>query len=146
MPAMIEVMPAAAEHYDGWRVLWDLYCDGEVTEEVTAETWQRIINPAASITSLVAVESGKIVGLVTLVMHEGMQGVKPIYYLEGLYIAKSHRKARCDVGMAMAAAVLAKLEEGECGITRADNALAQRLYRYFEKGDPYIRYVIRKTA
>lgn len=150
MPALIEIIPALPEHEHGWRDLWNLYCGGSLADATTNATWRRILDPLSSIGALVAVADGAVVGFVTYVEHEGTWETTPLCYVEDLYVAKAHRGDQAGIGRAFAGALLARLEAGTWsrlyGITRSDNVVAQRLYRRLAKGEPYLRYVIRRTA
>lgn len=150
MPRLIEIFNAVPEHEQGWRALWVQYCDNNLPETTTAATWRRIVDPMSSIGALVATVSGLIVGFVTFVEHEGTWETTPLCYVEDLYVEKSHRGDDIGVAQALASALLTRLEAGEWsrlyGITRAENVVAQRLYRRFAKGEPYLRYVLRRAA
>jgi ribosomal protein S18 acetylase RimI-like enzyme len=138
---------ARPEHERGWRELWVLYCGGGLAEDVTEATWRRILDPASSVGALVAVVDDQVVGFVTYVEHEGTWETKKLCYVEDLYIAKTHRGDIAGVGLLLAKSLLERLEKGEWarlyGITRSENVVAQRLYRRFAKGEPYMRYVLR---
>jgi|GEM_PF-4637598 len=56
VPKLTEIVTAAPEHEQGWRTLWDLYCDGHLPEATTDATWCRILDPASAIGALVAVD------------------------------------------------------------------------------------------
>lgn len=146
----VTIHDARPEHESGWRRLWDLYCDGGIAADVTDATWRRIVDPASSIGALIAKVDNQISGFVTYVEHEGTWELKKLCYVEDLFIDKRHRGDVIGVGQALASELLARLKHGEWsrlyGITRQDNVVAQRLYRRFSKGEPYMRYVIKEGA
>lgn len=142
----VTILDARPEHESGWRMLWELYCGGHLAANVTAATWRRILDPASSIGAIMAEVDNQVVGFVTYVEHEGTWELKKLCYVEDLYIDKGHRGDVIGVGQALASELLARLKRGEWsrlyGITRQDNVVAQRLYRRFAEGEPYMRYVI----
>jgi len=143
----ISITPAGPEHEQGWRELWAIYCGDGIAETVTTATWQRILDPGSSIGAYIAVDNGNVVGFVTFVEHEGTWETKPLCYVEDLYVTKLYRGDKTGIGHSLAAVLLARLRSGEWsrvyGITRTDNVVAQRLYRGFATGEPYLRYVVR---
>lgn len=144
---MVTIRDAQPEHESGWRLLWERYCGGCLAADVTAATWRRILDPSASIGAIMAEVDNQVVGFVTYVEHEGTWELKKLCYVEDLYIDKGHRGDVVGVGQALASELVARLERGEWsrlyGITRQDNVVAQRLYRRFSQGEPYMRYVIK---
>ncbi len=146
----IEVVEPGASHQTGWRGLWDAYCGGAISAEVGDATWRRLLDPASSIGGLVAVCDADVVAFVTYVEHECTWELKPVCYVEDVFVAPLHRGRDSMVARSMAANLLARLASAEWsrlyGITALDNVLAQRLYSTFSPAQACMRYVIRSHS
>ena len=72
-----------------WRDLWAGYVAfyrSTVSEEITAVTWQRILEPHTPIHALVAEKDGLLIGFTNYVFHESTWDTRPICYLQDLYV------------------------------------------------------------
>jgi GNAT superfamily N-acetyltransferase len=132
-----------------WRELWKGYCDfynAQVTDEVTARTWKRILDPDSQIMCVVAEVEGQVYGFANCVVHENTWETQAVCYLEDLYVRPGAR------GRGIGSALLEWLRnamraEGWARlywVTQADNAPARRLYDRFASTDGFVRYVIRQ--
>lgn len=143
----IQVVPAAAIHGVGWRILWDQYCAGAVASEVSDTTWRRILDTASPIGSVVAMLDDQVVGMAVYVEHECTWETRSVCYIEDMIVSKLHRGPRLNVGHAIAAHLIDRLRCGEWSrlhcVTHADNILAQKLYAQYAEGEPYVRYVMK---
>jgi len=143
----LEVLAPRQEHETGWRLLWDQYCDGAIAAHISDATWQRLLDPASAIGGLIALSGSEVVGFAHYVVHEGTWEVKPICYVEDVFVSKLHRGRGSVVARAMAQTLFQRAHAGEWsriwGVTAADNVVAQRLYAGFSAGQPYMRYVLR---
>jgi GNAT superfamily N-acetyltransferase len=93
MPETI-VRSAHAKDEKQWRNLWAGYIKfyrAEVSEEITANTWKSILDPASKINALVAEKEGKIIGLCNYLFHDSTWSTKPICYLQDLFIDPAAR-------------------------------------------------------
>ncbi len=146
----VQVLPVRTEHEDGWRELWELYCDGAVDSVITNATWQRMLDPQSSVSGIVATLAGEVVGFTTFIEHDCTWELGAVCYVEDLFVSKPYRGRRLAVGIAMAKHLIGRLEAGEWsrlyGITSVRNDVAQNLYNQFAVGHDYKRYVIKPTA
>lgn len=127
-----------------WRLLWDGYNEfyqSSVSEDITENTWQRMLNPESSIFGRVAVLEGDVVGFALSVLHEGTWVSAPICYLEDLFVAENQR------GKGIARRLIqALIDEGkEKGWSRlywhtATDNPARKLYDQFTPVEDYVRY------
>lgn len=147
MTTRLHILPAASVHTEGWRVLWDQYCGGAITQQISDATWVRILDLANPIGSVVALLEDQVVGLLTYVEHECTWETKSVCYVEDVFVGKRHRGPVLGVGHALAGHLVHRLRAGEWarvyGITRVDNILAQRLYNHYTQGEPYLRYLMK---
>lgn len=147
MPLHLIIISAVSAHEADWRGLWDQYCGGGVSAEITDATWRRILDDDSPVGCVVAMIDGLVVGFVTYVEHECTWETKAVCYIEDVFVSELHRGPALGVGFALAAHFLQRLQVGEWvrlyGITRAENMLAQRLYSRYAKGESYVRYVLK---
>ncbi|HEY8048878.1 MAG TPA: GNAT family N-acetyltransferase [Ramlibacter sp.] len=132
-----------------WRKLWRGYLDfysSNIPEEITARTWQRILDPDSAVMCVVAEVDGQVAGFANCVVHENTWETQAICYLEDLYVepgARGHGVGRALIEWlrnAMRAEGWARLYWH----TRASNERARRLYDRFAEADDFVRYVIRQ--
>jgi GNAT superfamily N-acetyltransferase len=83
------ILPA---DFQAWRVLWDGYNafygrqgDTVLPEEITRMTWSRFFDAYEPLHALVAITSGKLVGLAHYVFHRSTIQIAPTCYLSDLY-------------------------------------------------------------
>ncbi|MEJ7929925.1 GNAT family N-acetyltransferase [Ramlibacter sp. AN1015] len=130
-----------------WRSLWRGYCKfygAVVADEVTARTWQRILDPDSAVMCVVAEVDGKVYGFANCVVHENTWEIQPVCYLEDLFVLPSARSHGIGAALiewlrnAMRAEGWARVY----WVTQQDNAAARRLYDRFTQADSTVRYVI----
>ncbi len=128
-----------------WRALWTAYCHfygTDVPEAVTARTLERLLDPQSALVGRVAERDGRVVGFSASVIHEATWDARPVCYLEDLYVAEPARGA--GVGGALIDDLIGLARERGWGRlywhTRADNAVARRLYDRFAAADDFVRY------
>jgi hypothetical protein len=96
---------------------------------------------------VISVAGNEVIGFVNYVIHEGTWEVKPICYVEDVFVSKLHRGHGSLVARSMADQLVRRVQDGEWGrlwgITAAGSFVAQRLYSGFASGEPYMRYVMR---
>jgi GNAT superfamily N-acetyltransferase len=136
--------PIADDEAD-WRTLWADYCafyEATIPEEVTAATWQRMLDVDSQLFGRVAASGGKVVGFAISIRHEGSWTTKPCCYLEDLFVAPDYR------GRGIARALIEDQlqlcrDQGWSRLywhTRASNSEARRLYDRFATADDFVRY------
>ena len=137
----------AAEPADepDWRRLWAAYnafYAAEVPEPVTAATWARILDPTVDVLARLATVEGAIMGFSICVLHPTTWTLTPACYLEDLFVTPEAR--RHGLGRALIQDCLDRARaEGWSRVywhTRADNAVARRLYDTFVEADGFVRY------
>jgi GNAT superfamily N-acetyltransferase len=144
----MEIRTARPADEAQWRGLWRGYTDfydADVSEDVTAATWRRIVAPEQTILCRVAEERGRLLGFSHALLHEGTFVLTPICYLEDLFVDPCARGR--GVGRALIADLVAMA--GQCGWsrvywhTRAENLPARRLYDAFVQADDFVRYLLK---
>jgi len=143
----IEINPAVAADEAEWRPLWNAYCtfyNADVSEDQTALTWSRILDPSHVINCLIARDdAGQVVGFTTFFMHPSTWLNGDDCYLEDLYVSETVRGG--GIGHTLIFAVRARAVEAGCERlywnTNVDNARARGLYDKITGGeDGHVRY------
>jgi GNAT superfamily N-acetyltransferase len=136
--------PVAADEA-AWRRLWAAYCDfyeASVSETVTAATWRRMLDSASPLFGRLAESGNAVCGFSVCVLHEGTWTTDPVCYLEDLFVDPGVRGA--GIGHALVQDVIDRAREmGWSRVywhTRADNAVARRVYDRFVASDGHVRY------
>ena len=130
-----------------WRRLWAGYVtfyEAEVAEDVTAETWRRMLTPGSGLVGRLADENGSVVGFTISVLHLGTWTKTPICYLEDLFVDPEIRGKGVGKALIDDLIVMAR-ERGWSRLywhTRASNATARRLYDRFVEADDFVRYLL----
>ena len=128
-----------------WRRLWSGYVafyESEVSDEVTAATWQRLLTPGSNMFGRIAEWQGAVAGFTVCVLHPGSWTLTPTCYLEDLFVdpeARGHGLGRALIDD------LVRLgrDNGWSRIywhTRRSNEAARRLYDKFAEADDFVRY------
>ena len=132
-----------------WRELWAGYCafyQVSLGDQVTTQTWLRIMDPASQIHCIVACDAaGRVQGIANYILHDNTWTLTPVCYLEDLFVdpvvrGRQFGKALIDWLVAQAKA------QGWSRLywmTREDNATARRLYDRYTPRDQFIRYLLR---
>ena len=91
---MIEIRDPTAADEVAWRCLWNGYLsfyETMVPEEVTAETWRRILDPKSGIFARLAVRKNRVIGFAVAMLHPGTWSATPVCYLEDLFVSTDVR-------------------------------------------------------
>jgi GNAT superfamily N-acetyltransferase len=141
---MLQIREAQQQDEAAWRDLWAGYLafyEVVLSEEITARTWARILDPASPTFGSVAVLDGRLAGFVNYVVHEATWCIQPVCYLEDLFVAPESRGAGigraiiCDLLERAAAAGWSRMYWH----THRDNP-ARKLYDEFVAADDSVRY------
>ena len=130
-----------------WRLLWSGYIafyESEVSEAVTAATWQRLFMPGSGMFGRLAEWDGAVAGFTVSVVHPGSWTLSPVCYLEDLFVDPKMRGHGLGRALIEDLVALAR-DRGWSRIywhTRQGNATARLLYDRFAKADDFVRYRI----
>ncbi|MBL8566397.1 MAG: GNAT family N-acetyltransferase [Hyphomicrobiaceae bacterium] len=139
------VRALAADDEPWWRELWTAYnhfYDTDVPEFVTARTLKRLLDPGSALVGRVALLNGEVVGFSASVIHEATWDIRPVCYLEDLFVSEVARGF--GVGRALIDDLLDLARQSNWGRlywhTRSDNWTARRLYDHYVPADDFVRY------
>lgn len=142
------VRPVAATDHDAWHRLWDGYCtfyETEMPAEVTATTWQRLLDDTTpEFFGLVAERDGEVIGIANCILHGTTWSVTQRCYLNDLFVDPAVR------GSGAGKALIQELQRlgSEQGwdklhwLTADSNTTARRLYDQFVPASGFIQYAI----
>ncbi len=140
------IRPLTAADRSDWDQLWQGYLrfyESDVPADVTALTWQRILDPEATIHAFcAATPDGKLLGIVHYLFHPVTWAAGPRCYLEDLFTAPDARGT--GVARALIEAVYAAADQRGTDqvywLTQEFNTTARRLYDQVAKATPFIKY------
>jgi GNAT superfamily N-acetyltransferase len=143
--ATIKIRDPRPDDEAAWRRLWSGYVafyEAEISEAVTASTWQRLFAPESNMFGRLAEWQGAVAGFTVCVLHPGSWTLAPICYLEDLFVdveARGH-----GIGQALIEDLVSLgRERGWSRLywhTRSGNEAARRLYDGFAAADDFVRY------
>jgi GNAT superfamily N-acetyltransferase len=142
--AKILIRDPVAQDETAWRALWSQYnafYEATIPEDVTARTWQRILDPMSAMFGRLAFVDEVATGLSVSVLHDSTWTTAPVCYLEDLFVAPAFRDRGCGRALIQDLVGRAK-SHGWSRLywhTRADNP-ARRLYDEFAAADDFVRY------
>lgn len=144
----LTIRDARSRDHADWLRLWADYLAFyrvDLAEDVTAHTWERIIDPASRVSMRLAVLDDKPVGFAIHHFHDSTWVKTPDCYLEDLFIDETIRGK--GIGRALMDDLIAICKErGWSRLywhTNEDNAQARKLYDSYVKSDGHIRYRVK---
>ena len=94
----IDIRPVRPDDYDAWKPLWDDYNafyervgPTALPDEVTQATWRRFFDASEPVHSIVAVRSGRVVGLCHYLYHRSTSRLELLCYLQDLFTLADER-------------------------------------------------------
>lgn len=128
-----------------FRTLWQGYLDFygvDLSPEVTAATWARLIDPASPVKARLAEADGRVMGFAIHLHHPSTWVLTEDCYLEDLFVAPEARGQ--GLGRALIDDIIALARARGWGRvywhTRIDNKKARALYDRYVGWDDHIRY------
>ena len=142
------VRPLVESDHDAWHRLWDGYCEfyeTEIPTEVTAKSWQRLIDAdTPDFFGLVAERDGEVIGIANCILHGTTWAIAPRCYLNDLFVDPAVRGSGAGKAMIQHLQHLAA-ENGWDRLhwlTAESNETARRLYDQFAPASGFIQYAI----
>jgi GNAT superfamily N-acetyltransferase len=139
------VRPATAKDEARWRVLWagyQAFYRATVSEEATANTWSRILDPDSNVSALVAESDGHVIGICNYLFHDNTWSTQQICYLQDLFVDPAARGGGAAKKLILACEEKAK-EKGAFRLywqTQEYNAAARSLYDTITPRSSFIVY------
>lgn len=139
------IRPLRDEDEHEWRKLWrgylDFYKVESLAEDVTATTFDRLLNDERFF-SFVAEEDGAVIGFVHCIMHPVTWSTELACYLEDLYVSEKARGA--GAGRALIEKVYDEAKNRGCDrvywLTQEGNRTARKLYDKLASLTGFVHY------
>ena len=147
MSAMsIVIRPLEADDHEAWNEMFRAYTrfyEAQVSDEVIALAWQRLLEQQDGFLGLVAAgESGRLLGLAHALLHRSTWSATWYCYLEDLFVDPAARGH--GVGRALIDAVYAEADKRGATrtywATKGNNDTARRLYDGLATLSPFVQY------
>ena len=142
---MNEIRVLRTADREQWESLWNGYLRfyrQHLPGEVTAATFQRLLQEGVQPHGLVALRDGRLVGFVHYLFHPSSWSLKDYCYLEDLFVDPAVRGA--GVGRALIQAVYAVADRAQAAsvywMTQEFNADGRALYDTLARRTSFIRY------
>ena len=134
--AALDLRKISAADYDLWLPLWRENNHGRVSDDVTANTWARLIDDAQDVHGLclyVRDEAGvqTMAGQLHYILHPVTGHVEPVCYMQDVFIASNARRKGYAKLLIGALASLGAREKWAriYWLAEGDNKAAQALYK-----------------
>ena len=141
----VTLRPVSAEDHAAWLPLWQAYLHFYATalpDEVSLNTWQRLLDPAEPTHSTLAWVNGKPVGIVNFIYHRSNWTIEDSCYLQDLYVDEQTRGL--GVGRELIEHVFAAAKAAGCSkvhwLTHETNATAIALYERVAERPGFIQF------
>ena len=141
----LEIRPVTAADHAAWLPLWKAYqqfYQTRISEEVTAVTWQRMLDSAEPINAALAWRNDQAVGMVHYIYHRSCWTIENSCYLQDLIVSDSQRGQ--GVGRQLIEFVYATAREAGCSkvhwLTHETNATAIQLYERIAERPGFIQF------
>lgn len=141
----VTLRPVALEDHAAWLPLWQAYLrfyQTTLADEVTANTWQRLLDPSEPTHSALAWVDGKAVGMVNYIYHRSNWSIENSCYLQDLYVDGEQRGL--GIGRQLIEHVYATAKAAGCikvhWLTHETNATAISLYEQVAERPGFIQF------
>ncbi|HGM5582477.1 TPA: N-acetyltransferase family protein [Pseudomonas putida] len=141
----VTLRPVTLEDHAAWLPLWQAYLrfyQTTLAEEVTANTWQRLLDPSEPTHSALAWVDGKAVGMVNYIYHRSNWSIENSCYLQDLYVDGELRGL--GIGRQLIEHVYATAKAAGCikvhWLTHETNATAISLYEQVAERPGFIQF------
>ena len=149
MSETLLVRPVERSAYPGWRLLWDGYNHfygrqgpTALPERITETTWERFFSREEPVHAVVAVQDGRLIGIVHFLFHRSTTRLTDVCYLQDLFTIEESRGR--GVGRQLIQAVYEAARTAGCSRvywqTKATNALGRALYEKVAEHQGFIVY------
>ncbi|AIZ35010.1 N-acetyltransferase family protein [Pseudomonas sp. K1(2024)] len=141
----VTLRPVRAEDHAAWLPLWQAYLrfyETTLAEEVSANSWQRLLDPSEPTHSTLAWVDGKAVGMVNFIYHRSNWSIENACYLQDLYVDPQQRGL--GIGRQLIEHVCATAKAAGCikvhWLTHETNATAIGLYQQVAERPGFIQF------
>lgn len=144
MPS-VTLRPVTAHDHAAWHALWQAYLhfyETELADEVSLNTWQRLLDPSEPTYSALAWVDGKAMGMVNFIYHRSNWSIENACYLQDLYVDSTQRGL--GIGRQLIEHVYTTAKADNCikvhWLTHETNATAISLYQQVAERSGFIQF------
>jgi len=141
----LDIRPVTAQDHPVWLPLWQAYqrfYQTDIPAEVTAATWQRMLDPAEPINAALAWRNDQAVGMVHYIYHRSCWSIENSCYLQDLLVDENQRGG--GIGRQLIEFVYATATAAGCAkvhwLTHETNATAIQLYERIAERPGFIQF------
>ena len=146
MPATdITLRPIRREDHDAWMPLWrgyQAFYKTDIAADVSAVTFERLLDPAEPVNGTLAWQGEKAVGMVHYIQHRSTWTIGNYCYLQDLFTAPDLRGG--GVGRKLIEHVYAVAKQAGCArvywLTHESNETAMQLYDRIADKPGFLQY------
>lgn len=140
-----KIRPVSPEDQAAWLPLWQAYLkfyNTELSQQVSAVTWQRILDPTEPAHSALVWSDGQAVGMVNFIYHRSNWSINNACYLQDLFVAPDQRGT--GLGRLLIEHVYATARADGCDkvhwLTHETNKTAIQLYERIAERGGFIQF------
>lgn len=141
----IQIRPVSANDHAAWLTLWQAYLhfyQTELADDVTASTWQRLLDSQEPTHSALAWQGDTAIGMVNFIFHRSNWSIEDACYLQDLFVDPQQRGG--GVGRQLIEYVYARAQEQGSRkvhwLTHETNATAIKLYERIAERSGFIQF------
>jgi GNAT superfamily N-acetyltransferase len=145
MKAGISILPLRRENHSAWLPLWrgyQAFYHVDIPDDVSALTWERLLDSAEPMAGALAWDDGQAVGLVHRIRHRSCWTAGDYCYLQDLFVATPARGA--GIGRKLIEHVYEAAAREGCArvhwLTHETNIAAMGLYDRVAERSGFIQY------
>jgi ribosomal protein S18 acetylase RimI-like enzyme len=145
MSTTLQVRPVADADFAGWRAMWEGYQQFykvSFPDDAVRRTWARLLDPAEPMFGAVAVQDGRVVGLVHHILHRSTWTAGDYCYLQDLYVDAACRRQGAAAQLIRHVYEAAE-QRGAARVywlTHESNTTAMRLYDQVAERSGFVQY------
>nr|WP_314494268.1 GNAT family N-acetyltransferase [uncultured Pseudomonas sp.] len=141
----VTLRPVTADDHAAWLALWQAYLkfyETDLADEISASTWQRLLDPSEPTHSALAWVDGEAMGMVNWIYHRSNWSIGHSCYLQDLYV--DARQRSLGIGRQLIEHVYHTAQAAGCGkvhwLTHETNATAIGLYEQVAERPGFIQF------
>lgn len=129
--AKYTISPLQFDDFPGWLPLWDKNNLGQRDQDVTSETWSRLMNDDYPVFGFKAEINGTVAAIMHYILHPVTGHMQPACYMQDLFVDENYR--RSGIGKALVRTLEKRGRQEKWAriywLAENDNQSAQALYK-----------------
>ncbi len=79
------------DDFPSWLPLWNKNNQGLINQNLTTETWSRLMDPKTPVHGFAAETKGELIGILHYVLHHSTGTIAPVCYMQDVFVHSDHR-------------------------------------------------------